>query len=157
MINLNRNSFYLDKADKNNIYNDIYSSQSIILSAKLVFSKWPYILLAGCVTTSFWRCSTTIYSFDYNGISCGCRNKHESVSDKTVKGIEDGYAIIIFRVRMSVLSSTCTSCSLLEFLLVSTFGGLGVTASTFLTNYQMSLRAAILPLIWAFHSIGILP
>ncbi|HYT44228.1 MAG TPA: hypothetical protein VEP90_17995, partial [Methylomirabilota bacterium] len=55
----------------------------------------------------------------------GCRNKHESVSDKTVKGIEDGYAIIIFRVRMSVLSSTCTSCSLLEFLLVSTFGGLG--------------------------------
>ena len=53
MINLNRNSFYLDKADKNNIYNDIYSSQSIILSAKLVFSKWPYILLAGCVTTSF--------------------------------------------------------------------------------------------------------
>ena len=29
-------------------------SQSIILSTKLVFSKWPYILLAGCVTTSFW-------------------------------------------------------------------------------------------------------
>ena len=29
-------------------------SQSIILSTKLVFSKWPYILLAECVTTSFW-------------------------------------------------------------------------------------------------------
>jgi divalent metal cation (Fe/Co/Zn/Cd) transporter len=54
MINLNRNTFYLDKADKNNIYNDIYSSQSIILSAKLVFSNWPYILPAGCVTISFW-------------------------------------------------------------------------------------------------------
>lgn len=104
MINQNRNTFYLDKADKNNIYNDIYSSQSIILSAKLVFSKWQYILLAGCVTISFW-------------------------------------IILMFLIS----------------LILSTFGGLGGTASTFLTNYQMSLRAAILPLIWAFHSIGILP
>jgi hypothetical protein len=49
-----------------------------------------------------------------------------------------------------VLSSTCASCSSLGFLLISTFGGLGVTASTFLTNYQMPLRViSILLLIWA--------
>ncbi len=41
---------------------------------------------------------------------------------------------------MSVLSSTCASRSSLGFLLISTFGGLGVTASTFLTNYQIPLR-----------------
>ena len=29
-------------------------SQSIILSTKLVFSKWPYIMLGGAVTTIFW-------------------------------------------------------------------------------------------------------
>lgn len=56
---------------------------------------------------------------------------------------------------ISVLSSTCASCSSLGFLLVSTFGGVGVTASTILSNYQIPLRIiSIALLIWAFYSIG---
>ena len=56
---------------------------------------------------------------------------------------------------LSVLSSTCASCSSLGFLLVSTFGGIGVTASAFLSNYQTPLRIlSIGLLIWALYSIS---
>jgi hypothetical protein len=56
---------------------------------------------------------------------------------------------------LSVLSSTCASCSSLGFVLVSTFGGLGVTASTFLSNYQIPLRIiSVALLIWALYSIS---
>jgi hypothetical protein len=56
---------------------------------------------------------------------------------------------------LSVLSSTCANCSSLGFLLISIFGGLGVTASTFLTNYQMPLRIiSIILLSWVYYSIS---
>jgi hypothetical protein len=56
---------------------------------------------------------------------------------------------------LSVLSSTCASCSSLGSLLVSAFGGIGVTASAFLTNYQTPLRIfSIALLIWALYSIS---
>jgi len=56
---------------------------------------------------------------------------------------------------VSVLSSTCASCSSLGFLLVSTLGGAGVAASSFLSNYQTPLRfLSIALLIWALVSIS---
>jgi len=56
---------------------------------------------------------------------------------------------------VSVLSSTCASCSSLGFLLVSTLGGAGVAASSFLSNYQTPLRVlSIAFLIWALLSIS---
>ena len=54
---------------------------------------------------------------------------------------------------LSMLSSTCASCSSVGFLLVSTFGGIGVSASTFLSNYQTPLRVmSIALLVWALYS-----
>jgi hypothetical protein len=54
---------------------------------------------------------------------------------------------------LSMISSTCASCSSVGFLLVSTFGGIGVTASTFLSNYQTPLRViSIALLVWALYS-----
>ncbi|HYZ49310.1 MAG TPA: hypothetical protein VE593_00375, partial [Nitrososphaeraceae archaeon] len=54
---------------------------------------------------------------------------------------------------LSMISSTCASCSSIGFLLVSTFGGIGVTASTFLSNYQIPLRIiSIALLVWALYS-----
>jgi len=54
---------------------------------------------------------------------------------------------------LSVLSSTCASCSSLDFLLVSIFGGIGVTASAFLSNYKIPLQIlSIALLIWALYS-----
>src|SRR5947209_5890272 len=71
------------------------------------------------------------------------------------KGLKTGILSLFSGSTMSVLSSTCASCSSLGFLLISTFGGLGVTASTFLTNYQIPLRViSILLLVWAYYSIS---
>src|SRR5919198_5193537 len=54
---------------------------------------------------------------------------------------------------LSMISSTCASCSSVGFLLVSTFGGAGVTASAFLSNYQIPLRImSIALLVWALYS-----
>ena len=74
---------------------------------------------------------------------------------KHSKGLKVGILSLFSGSSLSVLSSTCASCSSLGFLLVSTFGGLGVTASTFLTVYQMPLRVvSIILLIWALCSIS---
>jgi len=52
-------------------------------------------------------------------------------------------------------SSTCATCSSLGSLLVSTFGGLGVAASTFLSNYQIPLRiVSVGLLILALYSVS---
>lgn len=54
---------------------------------------------------------------------------------------------------LSMISSTCASCSSVGFLLVSTFGGAGVTASAFLSNYQIPLRImSVALLVWALYS-----
>jgi hypothetical protein len=54
---------------------------------------------------------------------------------------------------LSMISSTCASCSSVGFLLASTFGGIGITASAFLSNYQTYLRViSIALLVWALYS-----
>jgi len=41
---------------------------------------------------------------------------------------------------ISVISSTCAICSTLGFRLVSTFGGIGIAASNFLSSNQILIR-----------------
>jgi hypothetical protein len=56
---------------------------------------------------------------------------------------------------ISVISSACASCSSIGLLLVSTLGGIGISALTFLSNYQIPLRlVSIILLIWAYYSIS---
>jgi hypothetical protein len=54
--------------------------------------------------------------------------RHSHRSDTSFASFFSGSTI-------SVISSTCASCSSLGFLLVSVLGGAGVTASTILSNY----------------------
>jgi hypothetical protein len=71
------------------------------------------------------------------------------------KGLKINIKSLFSGSTLSVLSSTCASCSSLGSLLVSTFGGIGVAASAFLTNYQTPLRIfSIALLIWALYSIS---
>ena len=57
---------------------------------------------------------------------------------------------------LSILSSTCISCSSIGFLLISTFGGLGIVVSNFLSTYQIPLRIiSIAILLFALYSIHI--
>src|SRR5919106_1754933 len=55
---------------------------------------------------------------------------------------------------LSILSSICVSCSSIGFLLISTFGGLGIAVSNFLSIYQTPLRIiSIGILLFALYSI----
>jgi hypothetical protein len=55
---------------------------------------------------------------------------------------------------LSIASSACASCSSIGFLVICTFGGFGIVATDFLTNYQTPLRiASICVLLWALYSV----
>jgi hypothetical protein len=55
---------------------------------------------------------------------------------------------------LGIASSTCASCSSIGFLVISTFGGFGIFATDFLTNYQTPLRiVSIAILLWALYSV----
>lgn len=61
---------------------------------------------------------------------------------------------------LAVLSSACASCSSIGFIIISTFGGAGIIATAFLTNYQIPLRLIsigimILALYTVYHRITI--
>jgi hypothetical protein len=54
---------------------------------------------------------------------------------------------------LGMISGACASCTSLSFLLISTFGGLGAVASTFLSTFQIPLRlVSIALLVWAIYS-----
>jgi hypothetical protein len=57
---------------------------------------------------------------------------------------------------LGIVSSACASCSSLGFVMISTFGGLGIFATDFLTNYQTPLRmisiAILLYALYLAHS-----
>ncbi|MGI8832790.1 MAG: hypothetical protein ACR2IS_09160, partial [Nitrososphaeraceae archaeon] len=55
---------------------------------------------------------------------------------------------------LSILSSTCVSCSSIGFLLISTFGGFGILVSNFLSIYQTPMRLiSIGILLFALYSV----
>jgi hypothetical protein len=56
---------------------------------------------------------------------------------------------------LGIISSVCSSCSSVGFLLISTFGGIGIIASNLLTNNQTLLRIiSIAILIFALYYIN---
>jgi len=55
---------------------------------------------------------------------------------------------------LGIASSTCASCSSIGFLVISAFGGFGILATDFLTNYQTPLRiVSIAILLWASYTV----
>ena len=144
---------------------------SFILTFRIVFSRWPYPSIAAVTAAIFW----TVFSiFDqllfFSPIVIFYLPADATLSTLTsiLLGIivsMNLYVLKHSKMKMnlasffsgstvSVLSSTCASCSSLGFLLVSTFGGAGIAASTFLSNYQTPLRVlSIVLLIWALYSI----
>lgn len=56
---------------------------------------------------------------------------------------------------LGIVSSACASCSSIGFLIISTFGGAGIIATGFLTNYQIPLRIlSIAIMIWALYVVN---
>lgn len=55
---------------------------------------------------------------------------------------------------LSAISSACASCSSIGFLIISTFGAIGVLATNILTNYQTPLRLiSIGILLFALYTV----
>jgi hypothetical protein len=55
---------------------------------------------------------------------------------------------------IGIASGVCASCSSVGFLIISTFGGAGIVATGFLTNYQTPLRLlSVFIIIWALYSV----
>ena len=55
---------------------------------------------------------------------------------------------------VGIASSACASCSSIGFLIISTFGGAGIVATGFLTNYEIPLRLlSIIIMGWALYVV----
>ncbi|MGA7010307.1 MAG: hypothetical protein WB612_11295 [Nitrososphaeraceae archaeon] len=148
---------------------------SLILSFRIVFSRWPYLSIAALTAAIFWTVfsifdqliffspivifylpADAVIGFILSTLTSILLGIIVSMNIYVLKHskLKMNLASFFSGSTVSVLSSTCASCSSLGFLLVSTFGGAGIAASTFLSNYQTPLRVlSIVLLIWALYSI----
>jgi len=149
----------------------------IFISIRIVFfSNWPYIVLATIVSSIFWIMFSVFDQLVFFSPVFVFYLPDDAVTGFILSniiavliGVVVSMNVYVFRhlnglkitasffsgSTLSVLSSTCASCSSLGFLLVSTLGALGVTASTLLSNYQIPLRVvSVALLIWALYSIS---
>ena len=151
-------------------------SSSLVLSFKIVFSKWSYILIAFATAFMFWIVSSILDQLLYFTPIVYFYLPEDAVVGfilatitSILLGIIVSINIFIFKntrtkiksasflsgSSLGVLSSTCASCSSLGFLLVSTLGAAGVTASNFLSVYQTPLRLLSIGLLaWAYYSVS---
>ena len=152
--------------------------RAMLLSIKIVFINGLYIAVAGAVAAIFWIIfnifdqllffspvfvfylpQDAFIGFILSNITAILLGIVVSMNIYVLKHLDRSRISLtsfFSGSTISVLSSTCASCSSLGFLLVSTFGGVGITASTILSNYQIPLRiVSIALLIWAFYSISI--
>jgi hypothetical protein len=148
----------------------------LFASIRLVFfPNWLYIVLAGAVSSIFWIIFSVfdqllffspifvfylpddaVIGFILSTISAVIMGIVVSMNVYIVKhsgNLKVAVGSLFSGSTLSMISSTCASCSSVGFLLVSTFGGIGVTTSAFLSNYQTPLRViSIALLIWALYS-----
>ena len=55
---------------------------------------------------------------------------------------------------LGIITSACASCSSIGFIIISTFGGAGIMATAFLTNYQIPLRLiSVAIMIFALYTV----
>lgn len=148
----------------------------LVLSFKMVFSTWTYIIFAATTVIIFWIVSSIFDQLLFFSPIVIFYLPDDAVVGfilvnitSMLLGIVVSMNIYVIRhskmklnslsffsgSSLSVLSSTCVSCSSLGFFLVSTLGAAGVTASAFVSNYQTPLRLlSIALLIWAYYSIS---
>jgi hypothetical protein len=151
--------------------------RAILTSIIMVFSNWPFVVIAGVISTIFWiifsvsdqllfftpvfvfylpyDAITGFILYNITAILLGIVVSMNVYVLRRSKGLKMNIKSFLSGSTLSVLSSTCASCSSMGFLLVSTLGGIGVTTSAFLSNYQTPLRIlSITLLVWALYSIS---
>jgi hypothetical protein len=145
-----------------------------LLSIRLVFSNSAYIILAGAIAIGFWILFSVFDQLLFFLPVLVFYLPHDAITGFILSNITavimgivismNVYMLKHSKLKISkslfsgstigILSSTCASCSSVGFLLISTFGGLGIVASNFLSIYQIPLRlVSIGILIWALYSM----
>jgi hypothetical protein len=144
-------------------------------SMKLIFSMPIYILIAIAVAIPFWilfNFFDQLVFFEPIWIFYLPEDSKAGFILTTVISILMGilvsmnvYTIRRSKLRISrkslfsgsslgIMSSVCSSCSSVGFLLISTFGSIGIIATNLLTIYQIPLRIiSIAILIFALYTI----
>lgn len=149
---------------------------SFLLSIKIVFSHILYIVLAIAVATVFWIVFNMFEQLLFFSPVWVFYLPDDAISSFALTNVTaillgilvsmNVYVIRHSRLKiikpssflsgagLSILSSTCVSCSSIGFLLISTFGGLGILLSNFLSMYQIPLRIiSIGILLFALYSV----
>lgn len=143
-------------------------------SFRMVFSNKAYVTLAAAIAGSFW---VVLATFDqllfFSPVvvfylpSDATVNFVLSNIIAVTSGIVVSMNVYVLRhsklklgaslfsgSTVGVVSSACAGCSSFGFLLVTTLGGAGAAASTFLSVYQIPLRlVSIGLLLWAYYSV----
>ena len=145
------------------------------LSAKMVFLRKSIAALALAVAAVFWVVFnildgllfiSPVLTFYYPLPEDSLPGFILSNITAGLVGIVIGMNVYIFKYQkvkigtsffsgstLGTVSSMCVSCSSIGFFLATTFGGAGVAASSFMSNYQIPLRlVAIGLLLWAYYS-----
>ena len=142
---------------------------------RIVFSSILYISLAAAITAGFWIIfnvfeqllffwpvwvfylpEDAIISFILTNVSAVLMGLLVSMNVYIIKHfkLQISKSSLFSGTGLSILSSTCISCSSVGFLLISTFGGLGIVVSNFLSIYQIQLRIlSIAILLFALYSV----
>jgi hypothetical protein len=144
------------------------------VSFQLVFSKWIYVSIAIAVAGIFWIIfnvfdqllffspvfvfylpDDAVVGFILSTITAILMGIVVSMNVYILKysgNLKVTMGSLFSGSTLSMISSMCASCSSAGFLLVSTFGSVGVTASAFLSNYQIPLRIiSIALLVWTLY------
>jgi hypothetical protein len=142
---------------------------------RIVFSSILYISLAAAITAGFWIIfnvfeqllffwpvwvfylpEDAIISFILTNVSAVLMGLLVSMNVYIIKHfkLQISKSSLFSGTGLSILSSTCISCSSVGFLLISTFEGLGIVVSNFLSIYQIQLRIlSIAILLFALYSV----
>jgi hypothetical protein len=147
---------------------------TISLAFKMVFSNHLYIAIAAGVFVTFWILFNVFDQLLFFSPVLTFYLPDDAVTGFIITNITSAlmgvlvamnvYVIRNTKIRLDkslfsgsilgIASSACASCSSIGFLLISTFGGFGIFATDFLTNYQTPLRlVSIAILLWALYSV----
>src|SRR5437588_8269544 len=147
---------------------------TIPLSFRMVFQNRLYIAIAAAVFTIFWIAFNVFDQLLFFSPVITFYLPDDAVAGFILTNITSVLmgilvAMNVYVIRSSKLkldkslfsgsilgiaSSACASCSSIGFLVISTFGGFGILATDFLTNYQTPLRiVSIAILLWALYTV----
>jgi hypothetical protein len=147
---------------------------TIPLAFKMVFSNPVYIVIAAAVFTTFWIVFSVFDQLLFFSPVVTFYLPDDAIAGFILTNITSVLmgilvAMNVYVIRNSKLkldksffsgsilgiaTSICANCSSIGFLVISIFGGFGIIATDFLSNYQTPLRIVSLGiLLWALYSV----